>query len=388
MKKKLVAIALCACLAATSVVGCGDKKSSKGDSVDVTTMTADEIREVVLKDVEDYATVGDYLGVEVEVAPVAEVTEGAIEAECKSWLEFYPFAFSGVKAVSGDAINIDYVGTIDGVAFEGGTAKASDYDLGSKVFIDDFDEQMEGMTPGETKEVNVTFPAEYKTADLAGKDAVFTVTLNYVKLKEGVPEMTDQWVSRVVELEEISDMVDELNVAGFREFVKGDLQQSAEDKQASEIVQAVLDKVIEGSKFDNVPDKLKEEFIKEEREYQESYIKSSFNMELEEYLEAVEVDMDTFEKDVEQSAIDYMQDVIAIKIIAIKEDIKVTQEEYDEYLKTYSEYYGCETVEEFEEQYASEYGTDLFEGLLLESTLQYLKDNAKVTEVAATGSAE
>lgn len=80
----------------------------------------------------------------------------------------------------GDTVNIDYVGTVDGVEFDGGSTEGMGTDLviGSGSYIDDFEEQLIGAHPGETVEVNVTFPDDYYSTDMAGKDAVFTVTIN------------------------------------------------------------------------------------------------------------------------------------------------------------------------------------------------------------------
>lgn len=97
-------------------------------------------------------------------------------------------------AVSGDSVNIDYAGTIDGVAFDGGTSTAYDLTLGSGTFIDGFEDQIIGHTPGESFDVNVTFPETYSKADLAGKAAVFATTLNYIS-EQVTPELTDTWVT-------------------------------------------------------------------------------------------------------------------------------------------------------------------------------------------------
>ena len=85
-----------------------------------------------------------------------------------------------LTVVDGDTVNIDYVGTVDGVEFDGGSTQGMGTDLviGSGSYIDDFEDQLIGAHPGETVEVNVTFPDDYYSTDLAGKDAVFTVTIN------------------------------------------------------------------------------------------------------------------------------------------------------------------------------------------------------------------
>ena len=119
-------------------------------------------------------------------------------------------------AADGDTVNIDYVGTIDGVAFDGGTASDYDLTLGSGTFIEGFEDQIVGHMPGETFDVNVTFPDNYK-ANLAGKDAVFSTTLNYIN-EDVTPDLTDDWVSS-----NLSDSMGMNNVAELKTFVSNSL---------------------------------------------------------------------------------------------------------------------------------------------------------------------
>ncbi len=386
MKKRIIAVALCIAMSVTALAGCGKKeeKEKKDDTVDYAAMSVDDMLKTVLKDVEDYVTVEDYSNMELEVAPVAEVTEGAIEAELQSWLEFYPLAFEGTCA-SGDSVNIDYVGTVDGKEFSGGSYEGYDLVLGSGAFIPGFEEQVEGMSVGDTKKINVKFPDGYDNEEVKGKDAVFEVKLNYMKKSEGSGTLTDKWVEVVVEKEGVSDKVTANTVDAFKEFVKGTLEDTAKDDYDASIAQGILGKVNEISNYDNVPEKLKEDYINSEREYQESVIQNQYGMEIADYLEAVSIDEDTFNADIEKSAIDYMNDVLSLKLVAIKESIKITEDEYNDYLKTYAEYYNSESVEEFEKQYAPEYKTDLFESLLMEKVLEFLKDKTKITEKADAG---
>lgn len=96
-------------------------------------------------------------------------------------------------AADGDSVNIDFVGSVDGVEFDGGSSEGYDLTLGSGSFIDGFEDQIVGHMPGETFDVNVTFPEDYQATDLAGKDAVFSTTLNYIS-ETVTPELTDSFV--------------------------------------------------------------------------------------------------------------------------------------------------------------------------------------------------
>ena len=130
-------------------------------------------------------------------------------------------------AATGDTVNIDYAGSIDGVAFDGGTAQGYDLTLGSGRFIDGFEDQIVGHTPGETFDVVVTFPDPYeKNPDLAGKEAVFTTTLNSIQETQ-LPELTDAWVQ-----ENLNQELGLTSVDTLKSYVEGIL---LFDQQANEI---------------------------------------------------------------------------------------------------------------------------------------------------------
>ena len=130
-------------------------------------------------------------------------------------------------AATGDTVNIDYAGSIDGVAFDGGTAQGYDLTLGSGRFIDGFEDQIVGHTPGETFDVVVTFPDPYeKNHDLAGKEAVFTTTLNSIQETQ-LPELTDAWVQ-----ENLNQELGLTSVDTLKSYVEGIL---LFDQQANEI---------------------------------------------------------------------------------------------------------------------------------------------------------
>ena len=139
-------------------------------------------------------------------------------------------------AADGDTVNIDYVGRIDGVAFDGGDTKGSgaDLTLGSGTYIDNFEDQIVGHTPGETFDVTVTFPEDYGNEDLNGKEAVFETTLNYIE-NTVTPELSDEWVA-----ENLAATMSLNNVDELKAFVKSTMLY---DNQASDVYTALHDKV-------------------------------------------------------------------------------------------------------------------------------------------------
>lgn len=128
-------------------------------------------------------------------------------------------------AENGDTVNIDFAGSIDGVAFDGGTGSDYDLTLGSGTFIDGFEDQIVGHMPGETFDVNVTFPDDYQATNLAGKDAVFATTLNYIN-EDVTPDLTDDWVSS-----NLAESMGMNNVAELKAFVSNSLLFSQESNE-------------------------------------------------------------------------------------------------------------------------------------------------------------
>ena len=149
-------------------------------------------------DVSDYVTLADYKGIAVPASAV-EPTDDAVDAQVNAILSTYATTAQVTdRAVAdGDTVNIDYVGTINGVEFDGGNTqgKGTTVTIGKTQYIDDFLDQLVGHTPGETFDVHVTFPDDYGVQSLDGQDATFSVTINYISEQQN-PELTDDWVAQ------------------------------------------------------------------------------------------------------------------------------------------------------------------------------------------------
>lgn len=140
----------------------------------------------------NYVGLCNYRGIEVPLSEV-EYPDSSVEEDIKNALSSHQvLETEDVVVKDGDKVNIDYVGTIDGVEFEGGSAEGYDLTIGSGSFIDDFEQQLIDYRPGEVAIVNVTFPEDYQSADLQGKDAEFTVTVNGVYVD---PELDDDFIA-------------------------------------------------------------------------------------------------------------------------------------------------------------------------------------------------
>ena len=160
----------------------------------------------------DYVTIPDYKSVQVNLADV-EYPDEDVQSDIDSVLSQHLVldTSENAKAADGDKVNIDFVGKVDGEEFEGGTATGRDVTLGSGSLIDDFEDQIVGHSAGDKFDVEVTFPEDYANDEtLAGKDAVFSVTLNGVYVK---PEFNDEFVA--ANLSEYASTAD-----GYRQYLK------------------------------------------------------------------------------------------------------------------------------------------------------------------------
>lgn len=188
---------------------------------------------------------GQYKGLEFK-KPAIKVTAKEVDEEIKKAQEklvtWEPV--TDRPAQDGDKTVIDYSGSIDGVKFEGGTAEKQDLILGSKMFIPGFEEQVIGMNIGETKDIKVTFPAEYGVENLAGKEAVFTVTLHEITVKN-VPALDDEFVKDVSEK---ANTVEE-----YKKEIKAQLKESKEKEAEYNLENEMIETIAKSCEVE-IPD--------------------------------------------------------------------------------------------------------------------------------------
>lgn len=204
---KIISAAIVAVIAVVIVLAAGKSiyaaaLRTTSDSNPSAGLTADGKIEGV--NVKDVLNLVDYANISVPADEVA-ATEEEVTDDINSTLESHkePSTDETLEIKDGDEVNIDYVGTIDGVEFDGGNSNGAGYDLtiGSGSFVDDFEEQLIGHKPGENVTVEVTFPEDYDGEDVAGKDASFAVTINSINV---TPELTDEFVAEYLSEEGIS----------------------------------------------------------------------------------------------------------------------------------------------------------------------------------------
>ncbi len=363
MKKKTLGL-LAAVLSVCMLAGCGAKDT--GDS----TGTATGTESTVLKDmdVDKYVTLGEYKGLTVSVDTV-EVDEDEWDTLVNNVYYGNITADNGGimdRAVeTGDTVNIDYEGKKDGVAFDGGTAQGYDLTIGSGSFIDGFEDGLIGVMPGETVDLDLTFPESYGNSDLAGQAVVFTVTVNYIQpAQDG--ELSDEIISNF-------GIDGVTNEEELRQYAYDYLYDNAQQNYDSNVEQAVMDTFMANNTFTSVPDALVQKYS----DAAESSITSMAS--------AYGVDGDTFTQyyygqDLETFLSTYSEEAakqdIALQAVANREDLNISDEELDQMLQERATAAGYDTIEEYIGETSKE---DYREYFLYDKVMDYLVENAQIT---------
>ena len=309
------------------------------------------------------AKLGKYKGIEI---PKIEynVTEESIEAELKQMQNRNSRLVSVEdKAVeNGNTTVIDFEGFVDGKAFEGGKAENYELEIGSGAFIPGFEDQIVGMKAGEEKEINVKFPEEYFSSELAGKDATFKVKVNEIKKKE-LPELDDEFAKDVSEF----DTLEELKAS-----IKEKQEKQNEDKVKYEKQEAVMKAVCENLEVE-IPAgmvELETENMLKDIEQRLSYQ----GMKLEQYLQMLGKTAEEMQKEYEPQAIEAIKSRLALEAIIKAEKIEATAEEVDSKIKEMAENYGKKEEEIKENEGLRKY---IKEGIESEKAIELLVSNAK-----------
>ncbi|MDF2907528.1 MAG: tig [Herbinix sp.] len=276
-------------------------------------------------------TLGTYKGVKVEKKE-AEVTEDEIMAQINKEREQNSrmITVEDRAVQDGDITVIDFEGFVDGVAFEGGKGENYSLTIGSHSFIDTFEEQLIGKAIGEAVEVNVTFPAEYQAQELAGKPALFKVTVKEIKVKE-LPELDDDFAQDVSEF----DSLDE-----YKANIKATIKENKEKELKTAKENEIVDKIIEGTTMD-IPEpmiaaqvnQLAEDFA-QRMQYQ--------GLSIEQYFQFTGMDAKKFMDSLKPQAVKRIQSRLVLEAVAKTEKIEVSEEEMEKELAEMSSMYQME----------------------------------------------
>lgn len=279
-------------------------------------------------------TLGEYKGIEVQRAS-AEVTEEDIEAELKRVQEQNSrlVTVEDRAVEDGDQTVIDFEGFVDGKTFDGG--KGEDYPLtiGSHSFIDTFEEQLIGKNIGEECEINVTFPNEYHATDLAGKPAMFKVTVKEIKKKE-LPELNDEFASEVSEFDTLEE---------YKKDIKEKLAEKKEKAAATENEDHVVEKVVENASME-IPEPMIDSQVNNmvndyARRMQEQ------GLSLDQYMKFTGMTIESLKEQMKPQAIKRIQTRLVLEAVVKAENITVADETVEKEIAKMAEAYKMETAQ-------------------------------------------
>ncbi len=261
-----------------------------------------------------------------------------------------------------DVANINFEGFTDGVAFEGGKGENFDLTIGSGQFIPGFEDQLIGKNIGEDVEVNVTFPTEYHSTDLAGKDAIFKVKINSIKVKE-LPELDDEFAKDVSEFDTLEDL---------KKDVKEKLSAQGKEKAKHETEENVIAAVLDGTEIDIPEAMINSQIEKMVRDFDTQMRYQGLS--LEQYMQFTGATMDTFKEQFKEDATKNVKTSLILEKVCEVEGIDVKASEIEKEYNSMAEQNGMK-VEDIK-KYVQE--ADIKERLKAQKTIKFLVDNAEL----------
>ena len=278
---------------------------------------------------------GEYKGLHVEKKEV-EVTDEQVDAQIKDMMgrdAKMVVAEEGAVIEKGDFAIIDFAGTVDGEPFSGGEGKGYPLEVGSNSFIPGFEDQLVGLSKGDSTDVEVTFPEDYFVKDLAGKEAIFKVNIQDVNRKE-LPELNDEYVASKTDFKTVEEL---------RANYKERMQKAAEANAKAEYEHELIDLAVANAKF-SVPEIMIEDKISQMVEEMKMSLESR-KMSLDMYMQYTGLDMAKIRENQRPVAEENVKTDLVLDAIAKAEDIQVDMADVDAEIAAISAQHGASPEE-------------------------------------------
>ncbi len=390
MKKKTVMamLVMCMALSAAACADGGNKESSQKETGSTETAEADKeetkeektdgkkedekeeasVRLVSVDDISKYVTVGEYKGLELDKVTVP-VSDEDIDAEIEFRLQENPVEVPDASVEEGDRVRINYTGTVDGKTIDGGTQENYDLVVGGESIAEGFDDGLIGMKKGETKEISVTFPEEYYDSELAGKAAVYQVTLQSVSR---TPELTDQWVAENTESKTIEE---------YRNAVRKDLENYTNEAAELQLYADAWNTVLENSEIIEYPEEDVQKAAEAYKALNGEYIEQA-QMDMSEFLKAQGLTEEEYEAECRQYAETKVEQNLIVQYIMDQEGLSLEDDAAKELQTTLFRQYGVTDLSEIVDIYGQ---TEVDESLALLRVEKFIADNAEIDEKVGSG---
>ncbi len=274
---------------------------------------------------------------------------------------------------NGDIATIDFEGFVDGVAFDGGKAEGHELEIGSGSFIPGFEDQLVGMKIDEKREIKVTFPKEYFSKDLAGKEAMFKVKLHEIKRKE-LPELDDEFAKDVSEFDTLAEL---------KASIKEKIEKNNEQRQKYETEDLAIKAVCEDVKVDIPSGMVEFEVENMMKDFEQRLSYQGLN--LDQYLKMIGKTEEEMKKEYEPQAIEAIKSRLVLEAIIKAEKIEASEDEIKAKMEEMAKNYGKKVEEISENENLKKY---LKEGIESEKALEFIVSNAKFTAKKAEKKAE
>lgn len=310
---------------------------------------------------------GKYKGVEVEVGS-AEVTEEEVLAKIAQEQEknAREITITDRAVEPQDKVTIDFEGFVDGVAFEGGKGEDHELVIGSKTFIDNFEDQLVGKNIGDEVEINVTFPEEYHSEELAGKPAMFKVAIKGITVKE-LPELNDDFAADVSDFETLDE---------YKEDVRAKLLEQKENNRTSEIENNAVDQAVENATVE-VPEAMIDE--QAERNLNDFTMRMRYQgLDIDTYLQYTNQTLEALKDNFKDDSEKQLKSRLVLEEVAKAEDIQVTDEEVEKEIGELATRYNMD-VEEIKKSIGEGEKEMMMEDIKIQKAVKLIAENAVVT---------
>lgn len=308
---------------------------------------------------------GDYKNLEVSVEESKEVTDAEVDEKIeRERNNLAELVLKEDAVVEGDTVVIDFVGSVDGVEFDGGKGDNFSLELGSGQFIPGFEDQLVGKKAGETVKVNVTFPEDYQSADLAGKDATFVTTIHEVKAKE-VPELDDELAK---DIDEEVETLDELK-AKYRK----ELEATKETAYNDAVEAAAIDLAVANAEIVELPEEMiHDEVQRAMQEFMGNMQRQGISSEM--YFQLTGTTEEDLRKQYEADADKRVKTNLVIEAVAKAEGFEATDEEIEKEISDLATEYKMEA-----EQVRSLLSPDMLKhDIAMKKAVNVITDSVKV----------
>ncbi len=317
------------------------------------------------EDLSKFVKLGDYKGMALE-QQVQEISDKYVDTAIDYILSMNPEKLDeNTPAELGMTAYISYTGKIDGEEFEGGSSTGYSLELGSHSFIEGFEEGIVGMVRGETKDLNLKFPDDYLSEDVAGKDVVFTVSvLDLYK----TPELTDEWVE--------ANNSDVKNVEEFRKFVTEQLEKEADNASASTVKWNAWDQIVADSEILEYPEG-DIQMAKDSLDRMTAMTAEQMGVDLDTFLENQGYDKESYEALLTENAQQMVQQNLIVQAIIDAEEIDLTDETTQQLMDQLAANYYVSGMDELAQYYGN---FEANSAIALMRVLEFVYDNAEISK--------